>query len=132
MIQVQIGLDEALKIIDQCEAEQYGTFVEKFKTKKTTDDCLTPPLVYEAVLGWVKNEYQLGEDVEIVRPFWPGRQYELEEYVPNCVVVDNPPFSILRFFPGARDPLFPVCARADHFQGPARSVLHPDGHRYHI
>ena len=27
----------------------YDGFVEKFKPKKTTDDCYTPPLVYEAV-----------------------------------------------------------------------------------
>ena len=27
----------------------YEGFVEKFKPKKTTDDCYTPPAVYEAV-----------------------------------------------------------------------------------
>ena len=26
----------------------YAGFVEKFKPKKTTDDCYTPPAVYEA------------------------------------------------------------------------------------
>lgn len=31
----------------------------------------------------------------IVRPFYPGGDYENYEYPENCVVVDNPPFSIL-------------------------------------
>lgn len=30
----------------------YDGFVEKFKPKRTTDDCYTPPAVYEAVKGW--------------------------------------------------------------------------------
>lgn len=33
--------------------EDYDGFVEKFKPKKTTDDCYTPPLVYEAIADWV-------------------------------------------------------------------------------
>lgn len=74
---------------------EYGAFVEKFKPKKTTDDCYTPPNVYEAILGWVRREYGLSEDVPIVRPFWPGGDYEREEYPEGCVVVDNPPFSII-------------------------------------
>lgn len=74
---------------------EYGAFVEKFKPKKTTDDCYTPPNVYEAILGWVRREYGIGEDVPIVRPFWPGGDYEREDYPEGCVVVDNPPFSII-------------------------------------
>lgn len=31
----------------------------------------------------------------MVRPFWPGADYEAMEYPEGCVVVDNPPFSIL-------------------------------------
>lgn len=31
----------------------YNGFVEKFKPKKTTDDCYTPVEVYEAVLHFV-------------------------------------------------------------------------------
>ena len=34
------------------KGETYEQFVEKFKPRKTTDDCYTPPLVYEAVKGW--------------------------------------------------------------------------------
>lgn len=76
------------------KSKTYEEFVEKFKPKKTTDDCFTPPLVYDAVLEWVVKEY--GIDAEhVVRPFWPGKNYQAQEYPENCVVVDNPPFSIL-------------------------------------
>ena len=34
------------------EFTQYDDFVEKFKPKKTTDDCYTPPDVFEAVKRW--------------------------------------------------------------------------------
>ena len=34
----------------------YDEFVEKFKPKLTTDDCYTPPVVYEAVADWAANE----------------------------------------------------------------------------
>ena len=32
-------------------SKEYEDFVEKFKPKKTTDDCYTPPNVYEEVLN---------------------------------------------------------------------------------
>ena len=73
---------------------QYDDFVEKFKPKKTTDDCYTPPEVFEAVKRWAVKRYGL-EGREIVRPFFPGGDYERAEYQPGCVVIDNPPFSIL-------------------------------------
>lgn len=73
----------------------YEAFVEKFKAKKTTDDCYTPPAVYEAVLGWVRERYGLTADVPIVRPFWPGGDYEHHDYPEGSVVIDNPPFSVL-------------------------------------
>lgn len=72
----------------------YEAFVEKFKTKKTTDDCYTPPAVYAAVLDYVKTIAPL-DGVEVVRPFYPGGDFESHEYPAGCVVVDNPPFSIL-------------------------------------
>ena len=37
--------------------DDYEGFIEKFKPKKTTDDCYTPPLVYDAVKEWVRKEY---------------------------------------------------------------------------
>lgn len=75
--------------------ENYEKFVEKFKLKKTTDDCYTPPEVYNVVKEWVVNEYNL-QDLKIVRPFYPGGDFENFDYPKNCVVIDNPPFSILK------------------------------------
>ena len=73
--------------------EDYEAFVGKFKPKKTTDDCYTPPEVYEAVADWVANEYNLDKSF-FVRPFYPGGDYERFDYS-GKIVVDNPPFSIL-------------------------------------
>ena len=75
--------------------DEYNDFVDKFEVKKTTDDCYTPDLVYDAVLDWVRNEYGISNDAKIVRPFYPNGDYEHEDYPDGCVVVDNPPFSIL-------------------------------------
>ena len=82
--------------------EGYDEFTEKFKQKLTTDDCYTPPAVYDAVLDFVKTLTDT-KSRRIIRPFYPGGNYEnLDQYPKNCIVVDNPPFSILsaivRFF----------------------------------
>ena len=77
------------------EFDSYQDFVEKFKPKKTTDDCYTPPDVYEAVRDWAVNRYAL-HGREIVRPFWPGGDFERVQYPAGCVVIDNPPFSIMK------------------------------------
>ena len=82
-----------LKEVRKIKGETYDEFVEKFKPKKTTDDCYTPPEVYEAVADWVANEYNLDKSF-FVRPFYPGGDYERYDYT-NKIVVDNPPFSIL-------------------------------------
>lgn len=74
--------------------DDYDGFVEKFKPKKTTDDCYTPPAVYDAILGWLRENVNI-EGREIVRPFYPGGDFERFEYPERCVVVDNPPFSII-------------------------------------
>ena len=83
--------------------ESYEEFVEKFKPKKTTDDCYTPPAIYEAVKDWAVKEYGI-DPAKIVRPFYPGGDYERFEYPEGCIVLDNPPFSILskilRFYEG--------------------------------
>lgn len=73
--------------------ETYKEFVDKFKQKKTTDDCYTPAIVYKAVSDWVSNEYDLNA-CDFVRPFYPGGDFEHFDYE-NKIVVDNPPFSIL-------------------------------------
>ena len=76
------------------QGETYEEFVDKFKPKLTTDDCYTPLEVYDVVATWAVKEYGWW-DREIVRPFWPGGDYERFDYPENCVVIDNPPFSIL-------------------------------------
>ena len=55
---------------------------------------IPPPHVYDAVLGWACQEYGLSPS-DAVRPFYPGGDFEAEDYPEGCVVVDNPPFSIL-------------------------------------
>ena len=72
----------------------YEGFVEKFKPKRTTDDCYMPPEVYAVVLDYVRERWGV-EEADVVRPFWLGGDYEAFEYQEGCVVVDNPPFSIL-------------------------------------
>jgi hypothetical protein len=78
----------------QEKLDDYDGFVEKFRPKKTTDDCMTPPAVYEAVAGWVHETYGIDRE-DMVRPFWPGGDYEAYDYPDGCCVVDNPPFSVL-------------------------------------
>ena len=73
----------------------YAKFLEKFKTAKTTDDCYTPQPIYNLVLDYVFEKGNLSDNTIVVRPFYPGGNYKEEEYPEGCVVVDNPPFSIL-------------------------------------
>jgi hypothetical protein len=75
--------------------EEYNEFVEKFAPKLTTDDCYTPPAVYDVVLEWAKKRYNISEHTTIVRPFFPGGDFEHYNYPKDCVVIDNPPFSIM-------------------------------------
>ncbi|WP_276987596.1 chromosome partitioning protein ParB [Capnocytophaga gingivalis] len=75
-------------------SKEYEAFVEKFKPKKTTDDCYTPPNVYEEVLNYVRETCDI-ERLEVIRPFYPGGDYERVTYTEKTVVVDNPPFSII-------------------------------------
>lgn len=78
----------------QAKLNDYDGFVEKFVPKKTTDDCYTPANVYEVVASYVTETYGVNRS-DMVRPFWPGSDYEAFEYPVNCCVVDNPPFSII-------------------------------------
>lgn len=75
------------------KGETYEEFVEKFKSKKTTDDRYTPPTIYEIVKQWACNEYGI-DPAKVVRPFYPGGDYKAFPYPDGAVVVDNPPFSI--------------------------------------
>lgn len=90
----------------------YDGFVDKFKPKKTTDDCYTPPEVMEVVNAYVEKRWGLDRS-RFVRPFFPGGDYENADYPDGCVVVDNPPFSMLarikRFYLERRIPFFLFC-----------------------
>jgi hypothetical protein len=74
--------------------DEYNEFIEKFEIKKTTDDCYTPDGVYDAVADWVTEKYGYKRE-QMIRPFYPGGDYQNEKYPEGCCVVDNPPFSIL-------------------------------------
>ena len=75
------------------KSKTYEEFVEKFKPKLTTDDCYTPTEVYDEVMRFV-SEIAPIDGRPIVRPFWPGGDFEHFDYPAGCVVIDNPPFSI--------------------------------------
>lgn len=76
--------------------EDYDGFVAKFAkpAKMTTDECYTPPEIYAVVRDWCVREYKL-DGAKIVRPFFPGGDYENFDYSGGAVVIDNPPFSRL-------------------------------------
>lgn len=107
---------------------EYQEFVDKFKPKLTTDDCYTPDNIYNTVREWVFEHYGLSADTPVIRPFWPGGNYEREAYPEGCVVIDNPPFSILaaieQFYldNGIRFFLF----------APALSLLKPDSRLHYV
>jgi len=87
----------------------YNEFVDKFKPRHTSDDTHTPPNVYEAVLAWCERRYGI-DRAKVLRPFFPGGDYATADYPAGCVVIDNPPFSILsqivRFYLGRGIPFF--------------------------
>lgn len=96
--------------------DDYDFFVSKFDPahmKKTTDECLTPPVVYDAVLKYFVRRFPELASMPIVRPFYPGGDYEDYPYTENCAVVDNPPFSmlakILRYYCGRDIPFILFC-----------------------
>ena len=86
-----VAIEQACLFDDTTE---YDSFVAKFKPKKTTDDCYTPPLVYAAIRDWVCKRYDI-DPACIVRPFYPGGDFVTYDYPEGCLVLDNPPFSIL-------------------------------------
>lgn len=107
------------------KGENYQEFIEKFERKapKTTDDCYTPPAVYDAVLDFVLRRWPAETaGATILRPFYPGGDYEHADYPAGAVVVDNPPFSIyariVRFLGTRRIPFF--------LFAPALTCLRPD------
>ena len=87
----QFGFDEMQKELDWFEQkakfgdaggeedEEYQAFVDKFKVKKTTDDCFTPQNVYDVIADWVAKEYHLDRK-NFLRPFYPNGDYQKEKY----------------------------------------------------
>lgn len=89
----------------------YESYIAKFRDlPKTTDDTYTPPDVYEAVLQYLREEGKLTDAHTILRPFYPGGDYERAEYPENGIVIDNPPFSIFskicKFYTARHIPFF--------------------------
>lgn len=74
--------------------DDYEGFISKFKRKRTTDDCYTPPEVYDCVLSYVRRKTDI-DGLEIIRPFYPDMDYRDVDYRDTHVVIDNPPFSII-------------------------------------
>jgi len=87
----------------------HDAFVDKFEVKKTTDDCYTPKPIFDLVLDYVNENCDLSGK-KIIRPFFPGGDFEAIEYHPDHVVIDNPPFSIIskicRFYIANNVPFF--------------------------
>lgn len=92
--------DEQLYTAKQMD---YAAYVKKFLPNYvyTTDDTFTPPKVYQAVIDWLTMEGKT-QGRRILRPFYPGGDFEAIDYKPGDFVVDNPPFSqmsrIVRFY----------------------------------
>lgn len=105
--------------------ESYEEFVEKFKPKKTTDDCYTPHSVYAVIRDWACKEYGI-DPAKIVRPFYPGGDYEHYDYPEGAVVLDNPPFSILsricEFYLDRGIPFFLFAPSLTAFSGRANTM----------
>ena len=93
-LQGQLVMGEVAAMIEEGREKKYQAFVDKFKQAKTTDDCYTPPEIYDTIAEGVAAEYGIGRE-RFLRPFRPGGDYQAEEYPAGCAVVDNPPFSIL-------------------------------------
>lgn len=83
-----------MKIHFDEDSSDYIAYVNKFKHQRTQDDSYTPDAVYDVVIDWVRARFDLS-GCNIVRPFYPGGNYQAVNYGKNDVVIDNPPFSIL-------------------------------------
>lgn len=91
LYQTQLYSDD-LEVVAH-SAGTYKDFTDKFKRKKTTDDCYTPEAVYNVIVEYVKQNFVYVDSSNIIRPFKPGGDYLAESYA-GKIVIDNPPFSI--------------------------------------
>ena len=123
----QIDTQVTLEDIDEI-SEEYKAFIGKFKPKKTTDDCYTPENVYNVIKEWACKEYKV-DPKNVVRPFWPGGDYERFEYTQDSVVIDNPPFSIIsqicKYYNAREIPFFLFSPYLTNFGIPASHIITP-------
>lgn len=109
------------------ESAEYLAWLEKFEIKRTEDSTFTPPLVYDAVRDWVMAEY--APEGRVVRPFFPGGDYQTEDYA-GAVVIDNPPFSIMaqivRWYEGRGIPYFLFAPHLTLFSPNAKTSIITD------
>ena len=82
-----------VEIISTESEKMYKYCVTNGRNINSTDECYTPPAVYDTVLNYAVERYGL-QDKHIVRPFIPGGDYQKYVYDKNDVVIDNPPFSM--------------------------------------
>lgn len=82
------------KVVKANLFSDYDAFLDKFKDKKTTDDCYTPKEVMDIIVNYVNKKFPLNGK-NIIRPFYPGGDYESIDYSDDMIVIDNPPFSII-------------------------------------
>lgn len=68
-------------------------FIDKFKPKFISDECMTPPEIMQVVHDYVERYYKLNP-ANFIQPFYEGGNYQAEDYTEK-IVVDNPPFSFL-------------------------------------
>lgn len=78
------------------EVNSYEEFINKFKPINGSDECYTPPPVFECVYNYVRELFPQFNNMENLRPFKPNSNFLKEDYA-NKVVIDNPPFSILSY-----------------------------------
>ena len=112
--------------------DEYNEWLDKFEPKKTTDDCYTPDKVYEAVADWTAETYGVARS-SFIRPFYPGGDYQREEYPAGCVVAFLDPRGDIALLCRKGHPILPFRSDPDAVQRPrARLVLPPDRRRGHV
>lgn len=83
--------------------------------------------MYEAIKDWACREYGI-DPSKVVRPFYPGGNYERFDYSDGKVVVDNPPFSILskicEFYRDNDIPFFLFAPNLTIFSSASRNGAH--------
>lgn len=83
--------------------------------------------MYETIKDWACREFGI-DPSKVVRPFYPGGDYESFDYSDGKVVVDNPPFSILSkictFYRDRGIPFFLFAPNLTIFSSTSRNGAH--------